>query len=182
MFGLLFNFTRHMLHAETSKWKYQMLKITKCYANRSNHHIIKTPSKTPPPNIHSAKVSLSKTQSLSQLQDWCLVAESDLWPPCRGGQRKDNCSVGTIRVLSHPSVESLNVTWGRLVIGHFSLKTAAIFFHLEQTTQRFSFLSPLLVSCISRQRWHPGVILILSRLTCSVSCNFAHLASVLQGP
>lgn len=41
--------------------------------------------------------------------------------------------MGTIRVLYHPSVESLNVTWGHLVIGHFSLKTTAIFFHPEQT-------------------------------------------------
>lgn len=32
------------------------------------------------------------------------------------------------------------VTWGRLVIGHFTLKTTAIFFHPEQTSQWF--LSP----------------------------------------
>lgn len=45
--------------------------------------------------------------------------------------------MGTIRVLYHPSVESLYVTWGDLVIGHFSLKTSAIFFHQNKQVSDF---------------------------------------------
>lgn len=113
-------------------------------------------------------------------QDTESLPTSDL--PIEEEGRKDNCSVGTIRVLYHPSVESLSYL---RTFGDWSFYSQDHSNFLPPRTNKSVISFPqLLLSCTACQLWRPGVISILTRLTCRVSRNFrlAHLASVLQGP
>lgn len=113
------------------------------------------------------------SNSLPSFQDWCLV--SDLWPPCRGAERKEDGTTGPLECCVIPLVKvfllhgDVGDDWSLSSQDHGNFR--------PHRTNKSAIISLLKLGC-------PGVILIPPRLTCSLLCNFwlAPIASVLQGP